>query len=176
MNSVRSVSEARRALPVSNDSVTAARQRLPVCAPNPVPASQRGEGDDSQEPQTLLQIAQHRGKQLLAGWATSLLLHLFLLVGLALFSFGNASSQLGLELAFSDAEEAVDLEDVQFEMPALDEPDFSESLEVSIPEEALADPVLEFEDPVTLADSLIEPAASSLEPAAPASGLSLIHI
>ena len=171
MNSVRSVSEARRALPVSNDSVTAARQRLPVCAPNPVPASEHGEGHDSQEPQTLLQIALHRGKQLLAGWATSLLLHLFLLVGLALFSFGNASSQLGLELAFSDAEEAVDLEDVQFEMPALDEPDFSESLEsVSIPEEALADPVLEFEDPVTLADSLMEPAALSSEPAAPASG------
>ena len=163
--------QASRVLPVSSNPVSAVRRRLPVFAPSPDPVSAHGEDADGQAHETFLQLAHRQGKQLLAGWATSLLLHFFLLIGLALFSFGGASSQLGLELAFADSEEAVELDDVQFEMPALDEPDFSEELEsVLVPEEGPDEPVLEFEEPVVaLAEPLIDPATLSFEPAKPAS-------
>ena len=163
---MNSVTQSSQALPVAGDSVAAGRRRLPVFAPSPVPLSQHGEAADREDSETFLQIAQRQGKRLLAGWATSLLLHLFLLIALALFSLGSGSSQLGLELAFSGAEEAVELDDVQFEMPALDTLDFSEELETElIPEEGPEEPVLELVEPVAvLTDSLLESAAFSSEP------------
>jgi hypothetical protein len=92
--------------------------------------------------------------------------HLFLLIVLTLVTFGNASSRLGLELAFSDSIDAVEISDVQFEMPALDDSDISKDLEsVLSPEEQTDDSALEFAElsmePVPeleslLADSLIE--------------------
>lgn len=165
---MNSIPQTSRALPVPHASPTAGRQRLPVSAPSPVPASASGDADDYQPRESFLQVAQRRGKQLLTGSAASLMLHMFLLGVLALISFGSSSSKIGLELAFSDAEAVVELEDIQFEMPALEEPDFSEELEtVQIPEEAPADPVLELEPvtPVLLADSVIEPSAVSSDAA-----------
>jgi len=154
-----------------NASPTAARQRLPVSAPSPVPASVDSEAADSHPTETFLQVAQRRGKQLLTGSATSLLLHMFLLGVLALVSFGSTSSQIGFELAFSDGEAVVELEDIQFEMPALEDPNLSEDLEaLEIPEEALEEPVLEIEDPLpALADSSIESSALSSDSAMSAS-------
>ena len=168
---MNSIPRASLTLPVSGDSVSADRQRLPVFAPSPVPVSEQGDVADNQAPETLLGFAQRQGKQLLAGWATSLLLHLFLLGVLAIFSFGSASTQLGLELAFSDDLESVELEDVQFEMPALDEIKFPESLEtVTIPEDVPDDPVLEIEEPVVaLAESAMDPATLSSESTNPMS-------
>ncbi|MDA8563446.1 VWA domain-containing protein [Mariniblastus sp.] len=176
---MNTISDSSRAFHVSNDSVSAhavstnsvsaARQRLPVFAPAPVPVSEQGDVADSQEPETLVAFAQRQGKPLLAGWATSLLLHLFLMGVLAVFTFGGASTQLGLELAFSDAPESVELEDVQFEMPVLEELDFPEHLEM-IPEEVPEDPGFELEESVVaLAESAIETATLSSESMEPMS-------
>ena len=166
--SMNSIPRSSQTFPISGDSVAADRRRLPVSAPSPVPVSEQGGVADSQEPETLLSIAQRQGKQLLAGWTASLLLHLFLLGTLAIISFGSASTQLGLELAFSDALESVELEDVQFEMPALEEIEFPENLEtVTIPEEIPDDPLLEFGEPVVSFESAMEPATLSSEPTDP---------
>lgn len=162
-----------RALPASVDLLTDDRQRLPVFAPAPVPASADESSPDEETPESLLKIAQRQGKRLLAGWATSLLLHLFLLVALTLYTFGNASSKLGLELAFSDSVEAVDFQDVQFEIPALDESDLSQDMESLLaPEEKADDPTLELSElamePVPqleslFADSMIETGSLSTD-------------
>lgn len=159
-------SKVDRALLGPIDLSTDDRRRLPVLAPSPVPASADDHAPDERAPESLLQIAQRQGKRLLAGWATSLLLHLFLLMLLTLYTFGNASSKLGLELAFSDSVEAIDFQEVQFEMPALDESDLSQDMESLLaPEEQADDPALELPElaiePVAqleslFADSMIE--------------------
>ncbi len=164
-------SKVDRALLGPIDLSTDDRRRLPVLAPSPVPASADDHAPDDhapdeRAPESLLQIAQRQGKRLLAGWATSLLLHLFLLMLLTLYTFGNASSKLGLELAFSDSVEAIDFQEVQFEMPALDESDLSQDMESLLaPEEQADDPALELPElaiePVAqleslFADSMIE--------------------
>ena len=143
-----------RALPASAvNLLTEDRQRLPVSAPAPVPASVEEAAAAGQVPETLLMAAQRHGKQLLAGWATSFLLHFLLLAVLALVTLSGASSELGLELSFSDSVDSVEFQDVQFDLPALDDPASSESLEsLLVPEEQADESALE------LADMAIEPA------------------
>ena len=163
--------KVHRSVPASVDLSADDRQRLPVFAPAPVPASDDPTASGERAPESLLEIAQVQGKRLMAGWTTSLLLHLFLLAVLTFVTFSNGSNKLGLELAFSDSADAVDFQDVQFEIPPLDESTLSEDLDSLLaPEEKTDDQALELADLETellpelgslLADPTIESGALS---------------